>query len=39
MDHETNEDKEPMLILQEEILTKLKGEHIIEGSSCLGGNE
>ena len=29
MDHKTNEKSEPMLILQEEILEKLKNEHII----------
>jgi len=28
MDHETNDEKEPMLDLQEKILNKLKNEHI-----------
>ncbi|MDR0323632.1 MAG: rRNA maturation RNase YbeY [Treponema sp.] len=28
MDHETLEKNEPMLVLQEDILTRLKGEHI-----------
>jgi len=38
MDHETNENLEPMLVLQEEILTKLKNEHVINGS-FRGGKE
>jgi probable rRNA maturation factor len=33
MDHETLDSKEPMLALQEEILNKLKNEHIIPGSA------
>ena len=33
MDHDTLDEKEPMLIFQEEILNSLKGEHIF----CAGG--
>ncbi|MDR0503205.1 MAG: rRNA maturation RNase YbeY [Treponema sp.] len=32
MDHGTNDKTEPMLILQEEILNSLKGEHIFAGA-------
>ncbi len=39
MDHETNNDTEPMIIKQERILKELKGEHILpEGESSGGGN-
>ena len=38
MDHKTNDSLEPMLILQEEILTKLKDERIIEDAR-RGGKE
>jgi probable rRNA maturation factor len=34
MDHETLEKTEPMLVLQEEILDKLKDKHIIPGGAA-----
>jgi len=37
MNHETNEQSEPMLLLQEEILKKLGNKHIINAKSEDGG--
>jgi probable rRNA maturation factor len=37
MDHQTNNDDEPMIMLQEKILIHLKGEHILPPAGLLPG--
>ena len=39
MNHETNDPCEPMILLQESILAKLKGEHILSNDDLFSGGE
>lgn len=37
MDHQTNDDDEPMIMLQEKLLIRLKGEHILPPAALATG--